>query len=94
MLLLATPAGLKNLSNYKVLCGQTESTLPIASKRLSGALATPGSTDPPPLSEKAARDRPTRRGVSLLEERETSNLQARAALKTEAAPSEPGAAHG
>jgi hypothetical protein len=102
---LATPAGLKNLSNYKVLCGQTESTPPIASKGLSGALATPGSTDPPPINEKAASGWQPERGVSqsVMEEGETSTgknslpsptLQAQAALKPVAAPSEMGAAHG
>jgi hypothetical protein len=102
---LATPAGLKNLSNYKVLRGQTESTPPIGSKGLSGALATPGSTDPPPIIEKAASGWRPGRGVSktAMEEGETSKcknslpsptLQAQAALKLEAAPSELGAAHG
>lgn len=95
----------KNVSNYKLLRGQTESTPPIASKELSGALATPGSTDPPPIKhEKAAPECNSGRGAQTsMEEGETSkhknslpspNLQAHAALKTEAAPSEPGAAHG
>jgi hypothetical protein len=99
------PAGLKNLSNYKVLRGQTESTPPIGFKGLSGALATPGSTDPPPIIEKAASGWRPGRGVSktAMEEGETSKcknslpsptLQAQAALKLEAAPSELGAAHG
>ena len=99
------PAGLKNVSNYKLLRGQTKSTPPIASKELSGALATPGSTDPPPIKhEKAAPECDSGRGAQTsMEEGETSkhknslpspNLQAHAALKTEAAPSEPGAAHG
>jgi hypothetical protein len=99
---LATPTGLK--SNYKVLRAQTESTTPIASKGLSGALATPG-TDPPPIKhEKAAHDCDSGRGAQTsMEEGQTSkhknslpspNLQAYAALKTEAPPSEPGAAHG
>ena len=102
---LATPAGLKNLSNYKVLRGQTESTPPIGSKGLSGALATPGSTDPPPINEKAASGWQPGRGISqkVMEEGETSKgknslpsptLQAQAALKPVAAPSELGAAHG
>jgi hypothetical protein len=99
------PVGLKNLSNYKILRGQTESTPPIGSKGLSGALATPGSTDPPPIIEKAASGWRPGRGVSktAMEEGETSKcknslpsptLQAQAALKLEAAPSELGAAHG
>jgi len=99
------PAGLKNLSNYKVLRGQAESTKPIDSKGFSGALATPGSTDPPPINEKAASGWRPGRGVSktAMEEGETSKcksslpsptLQAQAALKPEAAPSELGAAHG
>jgi len=72
---------------------------------LSGALATPGSTDPPPINEKAASGWRPGRGVSktAMEEGETSKcksslpsptLQAQAALKPEAAPSELGAAHG
>ena len=68
------PAGLKNLSNYKVLRGQTESTPPIGSKGLSGALATPGSTDPPPIKhEKAAPECDSGRGSQTsMEEGETS----------------------
>jgi hypothetical protein len=78
---------------------------PIASKGLSCALATPGSTDPPPIKhEKAAPECDSGRGAQTpMEEGETSkhknslpspNLQAHAAFKTEAPPSEPGAAHG
>jgi hypothetical protein len=102
---MATPAGLNNLNNYKVLHGQTESTPPIASKGLSGALATPGGTDPPSIKrEKAAPECNSGRGAQTsMEEGETSrhknslpspNLQAHATLKTEAPPSELGAAHG
>jgi hypothetical protein len=69
------------------------------------ALATPGSTDPPPINEKAASGWRPGRGVSqmVMEEDETSKgknslpsptLQAQAALKPVAAPSELGAAHG